>query len=397
LAIAVGVFAFASVFITGDVLVTDMNTQYKAINASTITLYTQADDDSLVRWALRQDEVVDAQMRAIQGVKLVTKGRTHNMDLYVYDDYENLTVNRITTQEGAWPPGRGEIILERTVASYIDANIGDLLTIELQDGTEHELRMIGTAHDLNAVPASLFPQLTGYVTMQTLGNTGLPAVFNRLEIVAKDEYDSIDKLDKVAEALVERLKRAGVPVGSFYNVREPGEHWGRDTTESFTLILSFIGIFSLVLSGFLVINTVSALMMEQRRQIGMMKAIGGTGQQIVGIYLVLVTSYGILALFVAIPIGLGLAYVFTLAVVSFLNLDMLAFHLPVSVLILEVVAALIYRYVVVYEFQCERRSVTTVLRPKNDKAVSITLHYGCVDYHGQCYSQYATPFAAKVD
>ena len=46
LAIAVGVFAFASVFITGEVLVNDMNTQYEAINASTITIYTEADDNS---------------------------------------------------------------------------------------------------------------------------------------------------------------------------------------------------------------------------------------------------------------------------------------------------------------------------------------------------------------
>lgn len=341
LAIAVGVFAFASVFITKDVLVADMNTQYEAINASTITIYTQADDDSLVRWAQRQPEVVDAQMRDWESVKVVTPTRTYNMDLLVYNDYENITVNRITPEQGTWPPGRQEILLERTTAAHLGAAVGDTVTVELQDGTQYKLKMAGTVHDLNAVPANLFPQLTGYVTLQTLGNIGLPAVFGRLEIVTQGEYDTTDKLDKVAEALKERLQRAGVQTGNFYDVRKPGEHWGRETTQSFTLILSLIGIFSLIMSGFLVVNTMSALMMEQRRQVGMMKAIGGTGRQIISMYLVLVACYGILALLVAIPVGLGLAYVFTKAVITFLNLDMMGFHLPVSVLLLQVLAAIL--------------------------------------------------------
>ncbi len=341
LAIAVGVFAFASVSITSDVLVSNMDTQYRAINASSITLNIQSDDDSLVRWALSQDEVIDAQMRAQESVKIVTDKKTYNMDIFVYDDYEHLTVNRISPEKGSWPPGRQEIYMERTTASLLNASVGDIITVELQDGTQHELKLAGTVHDINAVPANLFPQLSGYVTMQTLGNIGLPPVFNRLEIIAGSEYNTTDKLDKVAQSLKKRLQLTGAQVSNSYNVREPGEHWGRDTTKSFTLILSFIGIFSLVLSGFLVVNTVSALMMEQKRQIGMMKAIGGQGRQIIGMYLVLVICYGILALLVSIPVGLGLAYIFSSAVIKFLNLDMVSFYLPPSVLLLEVVAALI--------------------------------------------------------
>jgi putative ABC transport system permease protein len=341
LAIAVGIFAFASVFITGDVLVTDMNTQYEAINASSITLFTRSEDDGPARWALRQPEIVDAQMRGWESVKLVTAESTYNMDLLVYDDYNQLSVNRITPEQGTWPPGRREILLERTTASFIGARVGDSVTVELQDGTQYKLTMAGTVHDLNAVPAGLFPQLSGYVTMETIAFMGLPATFSRLEIVARPEYQTVEQLDKVAQGLSERLQRAGVEAGSNYQVRIPGEHWGRETTESFTLILSVIGIFSLFLSGFLVVNTMSALMLEQRRQIGMMKAIGGTGRQIIGMYLALVTSYGIMALVIAVPVGLALSYLFVRAVVGFLNLDILAFHLPVSVLLLQVVAAVV--------------------------------------------------------
>ena len=45
LAIAVGLFAFGSVFITQDVLVADMDSQYRAVNSANIILSTPYFDD----------------------------------------------------------------------------------------------------------------------------------------------------------------------------------------------------------------------------------------------------------------------------------------------------------------------------------------------------------------
>jgi putative ABC transport system permease protein len=339
LAIAVGIFAFGSVFITQEVLVADINTQYRAINASTITINIRSFDDSLVRWARRQEEVVDAQGRAVYLVKLVGEEQTYNLNLYAFDDYEDISMNRISLDKGTLP-GRREIMFERASFPLTGAKIGDNIVIELSSGRQRELNVAGISHDLNAIPANLFPQLTGYVSIKTLGWLGLPSTYNQLEIVAQDEYSSLAKLEQVADELRERLQRNGVSISSI-QVREADEHWGREATQSFTLILSFIGIFSLVLSGFLVVNTISALLAEQRRQIGMMKAIGATGRQIIGIYLVLVTVYGLLSLVVAVPVGMGLAYMFTLAVTQFLNIDILNFYLPSQVIVLQSIAALL--------------------------------------------------------
>ncbi|MFC2000888.1 ABC transporter permease [Chloroflexota bacterium] len=340
MAIAVGVFAFGSVFITQEVLVSDMDTQFHNYNASTITMSIPAFDDDLVRWARRQEQVVDAQGRAVYSAKLVGQDRTFNLNLYAYDNYDDITLNRITSEKGTWPPGRRDILFERASVSLPGVQIGDNIIIELSDGQQYEMNITGTVHDLNAVPANLNPQLTAYVSMKTLGWLGFGETYNRLEIVAQDEFDNLAKLEVVADDLRDWLQRTGINVGSI-NALEPGEHWGRDTTQSFTLILNFIGIFALLLSGFLVINTISAMLTQQRRQIGMMKAVGGTGRQIINLYLVLVTFYGLLALLVALPIGMGLAYLFTAAVNQFLNLDMLHFYLPLPILFLQFIVALL--------------------------------------------------------
>ncbi|MDD5704238.1 MAG: FtsX-like permease family protein, partial [Dehalococcoidales bacterium] len=110
---------------------------------------------------------------------------------------------------------------------------------------------------------------------------------------------------------------------------------------SFSLILFSLGIFTLILSAFLVVNTITALVTQQKRQIGIMKAVGGMRKQIISLYLVLVSFYGLLALLIALPISLVLGYIFVNMVASLLNLDIVSFHLPVKVLLLEIGAAVL--------------------------------------------------------
>jgi putative ABC transport system permease protein len=251
-----------------------------------------------------------------------------------------MSLNRINPETGTWPPGRRDILLERSSLSPSGAEIGDSIIIELSNGRQYELNVAGTVHDINAVPSNLDPQLTGYVSMTTLRALGLPGTYNRLEIVAQGGGKSLADLETSADELRKRLQRTGVQVTSVL-VREPGAHWARETMQTLTLILSSIGFFSLILSGFLVVNTISALLAEQRRQIGIMKAIGGTGRQIIGIYLVLVTFYGLLSLVVAVPAGMGLAYLFALAITQWLNINILNFYLPAQVLLLQLIAALL--------------------------------------------------------
>ena len=61
--------------------------------------------------------------------------------------------------------------------------------------------------------------------------------------------------------------------------------------------------FALALSGILVVNLLTAIMASQVRQIGVMKAIGGTRGQIARIYLGQALLLGAAALLIAVPAG----------------------------------------------------------------------------------------------
>jgi putative ABC transport system permease protein len=340
LAIAVGLFAFGSVFITQDVLVSDMDSQYRAVNSANITLNTSGFDQNLLRWVSQQPEVGQAQGRASYMLKMYAGDKTYNLTLIAYDDYDNIRMNKVTPETGTWPPGRKEVVFERTSLPLSRSQIGDQVKIEISSGKQFELTVSGTAHDLNAFPGNMIPLPTAYVSLSTLEWLGYSGQSNQINIVTKENIISVPELEKIASAIKGRLEDRGFTVYSTV-VKDASEHWAKPVTQSFTLILSGLGIFSLILSAFLIINTITALVSQQKRQIGMMKAVGGTGKQIISLYLVLVGFYGLLALVIAIPVSMGLAYIFTGMVANLLNIDIANFIMPPRVLFWEIGTALL--------------------------------------------------------
>ena len=121
----------------------------------------------------------------------------------------------------------------------------------------------------------------------------------------------------------------------------PGRHPANDILQGFFLVLGFIGALALLVSGFLVVNTVSAILAQQTRQIGVMKAIGARNRQIAGIYFGLVLAYALLALVVALPLGVVGAYGFTSFTAGLVNFDVETLYIPPNVIALEVVIGLV--------------------------------------------------------
>ncbi|MBN1122228.1 MAG: FtsX-like permease family protein [Anaerolineae bacterium] len=347
LAIAVGVFAFGGVFISRDIMIADMNAQWKATSPSSISLSMSNFDEDVVRAVTSMRNVEAAEGLAYAPLKLIGDKRDYNIDVYALNDYEDIKVNKLFPEEGEWPPVRRRIYLERQTADFIGADVGDTITVELPDGQQKDLVVGGTVHDYNAIPPTLFPWMTGYVTVETLEWLGLNADFTTLRIATDPSITDMEEIDQIATDLRTALQHDGYWVG-FSETTDPTKHWGADTTNGITVVLAGIGFFTLILSGFLVVNTISAVLTQQKRQIGMMKAIGATGGQVSGVYFTMVAAFGILALFVALPVGIALGYWMTKIVADYLNFDIAnngiiswIVNVPRWVIIAQVIASLI--------------------------------------------------------
>ena len=107
------------------------------------------------------------------------------------------------------------------------------------------------------------------------------------------------------------------------------------------LLMASFGLFALALSGVLVVNLLTALMASQVRQIGVMKAIGGTRRQIASLYLAQALVLGGAALLVGVPAGLWCGRLLCRYLSVFLNFDIASFAVPVWVFGLTALVGLV--------------------------------------------------------
>ena len=339
LSISIGVLAFGGLFTARDVALADLDTQIDDSNNANIIMSIPAFEDDLVTWVSRQEHVRDVQGRALRSVSLLAEDNTYNLNLNAVDDYENLQINLIRSQEGTWPPGRGEILFERTTVPFAGVEIGQTIVIEQPPNPkQYELVFAGVIHDLNAPSADFQQLMTGYVSFDTLADLDFPRQYNRLDITIDESVASPEGLVEIADGLQSELQRRGMAVSSV-QILEPGEHWANGVLDAMMTIMVGIGFFSLILSGFMVVNTISGLLVQQKRQIGMMKVVGATGGQVIAVYLIIVAVLGLLALLIALPASMVLAWGFLLITVEQMNFDILSFRLPLRVFVLEVAVA----------------------------------------------------------
>ena len=340
LSIAVGVFAIGTIAGADAMLQRNLTEAYAASRPASATIFAAGIDQELVDTVRRMRDVADAEARRSVTVRLRTAdGGYGEMLLTAIPDFEDQRLDLVDLERGGWP-GRGEVVVERSSLQVQGLVEGQELTVQTVDGKLHELALIGISHEVGAAPAFYVGRVQAHVTPDTLQDLGYDSTFDELRIRVADPALDEAGIQGVADEVTAKLERAGVQVfGSFVPV--PGRHPANDLLQGFFLVLGFIGALALVVSGFLVVNTVSAILAQQTRQIGVMKAIGARNDQIAGLYLGLVLAYAVLALVVAIPLGVAGAYGFTAFTAGLANFDVETIFIPPNVLALEVAVGLV--------------------------------------------------------
>ncbi|MCS6843431.1 MAG: ABC transporter permease [Caldilineales bacterium] len=351
LSIAVGAFALGVISGAEHLLNSQFTGAYLRINPAHAAIGVSPFDDDLIKSVALVPGVGDVSARAAVSVKVrgFTQGgqpclaaqpcrRWRTLTLYARPDLTNLRINQVRPQAGQWPPPRHGLALERSSLDLLGLQVGDQVEIDLGQGRLRQATVAGSVHDINLPPARFVGNGFGYVGFDTLADWGYGRQFNELLITVAERADDRDHIRAVAEAVRDKVEDAGYAVGSMW-VPEPGETPVQDILDSLFLILGLLGALALLLSGFLVVNTVAAILAQQTRQVGIMKAIGGRTGQIVGLYLGMALLFGLLSLPLAIPLGAAAAYRLTQFAAGFLNFDVVNEGIPLPTLAIQVATA----------------------------------------------------------
>jgi putative ABC transport system permease protein len=314
-----------------------------AANPAEATLLTQPIDAGVVEMVRRLEAVEEAQGRqTVWGrMRIGPAGDWRAVKLVAPEDYRDMRVNRLLPESGYWPPPDGTLLVERSSLSATGAQLGDMATIEAPNGQRRELPISGLAHDVTVVSGELVDQVIfAYTTVETLDGFDLPQGFTEVDLTVAGGKDNQDQVRQVAEQAGDRIEEAGKQVYGI-KILNPDKHVMDSIVQSLLLILGSLGLLSMVLSGFLIYSTVSAILARQIEQVGIMKAIGAPQRDILTMYLVMVLVFSFAALAIALPAGILGARLLSLQLAHLLNIDLQGFHVPLYVVAAEVLGALI--------------------------------------------------------
>jgi putative ABC transport system permease protein len=342
LSIAVGVFAVGMVAGTNAILAREVVAAYMAVNPADAALYPDAFDDELVQVVRDMPGVKEASAARSLSVRLQTgPDQWRDMTVAAVPDFEDIRINQLRPFEGAYPPRDRELLFERSSLPLVPGKqIGDTVTVELPDGKRRELTIGGTVYTPNLPPAALFNNTFTYATFETLEWLGAGPGYNELGITV--EGDRLDKqhITEVAKRVRDKVEAGGRTV-YFTWIPEPATHPADSAIRPLLLLLGVLGTLSLFASSFLVVNTITALLTQQVRQIGMMKAIGAQRPDIFLMYIVTVLLLGLLALAVAAPLAYAGAAGLATLLGGLMNTILTSYALPADVWLLMAAIALL--------------------------------------------------------
>jgi putative ABC transport system permease protein len=238
------------------------------------------------------------------------------------------------------PLARDEVLIERTASLLMNVNTAGSIRIKTFRGTQHRLRVAGLVHDMAELASDISLTLNAYVTPETMTEIEGETSFNQLYVRADAAGANRREIETATTRLTEELHQRGFPVRHVM-IPEPDKHIMQDNMRTVLIILGVFAPLTLILSAFLVINVISAVIAQQIPQIGVLKSLGGRRKQILSLYLGTVLMFGTGALILSVPLGLYGAWILAEEIAAGMNFDIVSMGLPWQTVVLQACVALL--------------------------------------------------------
>ncbi len=189
LSIAVGVFAVGMIASSRLILERDLSASYLQTRPAHATLYGTFTED-IVQTVRRMEGVEEVEARGgMSGQVQVGEDDWRDLWLTTILDYDDMRVAMLSPESGAWPPDERELLIERASLAMLDAEVGEMVTVETADGKQRTLRLAGVIHDLGQPSALFDPTLRGYITRDTQEWLGERARLQRAQPASRRRHD----------------------------------------------------------------------------------------------------------------------------------------------------------------------------------------------------------------
>jgi putative ABC transport system permease protein len=340
ISLTVGTTAVGAMMLAGSILDASFDASLTGANPPSATLATGPFDATLVDDVVAHASVGQAEGRRTHRTQAAgPDGTLVGVELVTMADFADNHIARVDPVDGAWPPPTGTVVFERASIGELGATIGDTVQVEIPGADAIELEVAGTAFDVSEIAPMFGGSVRGYVAMDTMveltGSGHLDTLYLR---AAGSPLDGAVASGAAAAVRDDVLRPAGVAVAANL-VPEPGVHPAVDATSFIVRAMQLLSLLGLAIAVGLVLNTVTALLAQQRQQLGVMKSMGATVGQLSAQYLAYVGLLSLGAIVLSVPGALVGGRAVAGAVAWLANLELVALGVPVAIIALQVAIA----------------------------------------------------------
>lgn len=339
--IAVGVFSIGVIAGTYVIISNDMSASYAANHPMNVELRTDPFTSDLVDTIRSLRTVQAAEGRRVFNLRVRIPGDSQwtTLDLVAIQDFSKIDINLLRPVKGATAPGSKQVLLEKKAIANLNVPIGGELEFQLADGTLKRMIVAGVVQDQVSGAGDFLAPPMAFINMDTLKFLAQPDSFNRMVVILAQKGDDSSYLNVMAASLKDTVEKNGVVV---FRTRTASSirHPMASIVEAVIGILGAMGVLILLLSSSLIANTLSALLNQHKRHIGVMKLVGGNQKQVFGMYIVLILAFGVIALLIAVPLGGQGAYALSAFIADKLNFSLTGYRIVPFALVIQVVIGL---------------------------------------------------------
>jgi putative ABC transport system permease protein len=339
--IAVGVFSIGVIIGAYVIISDDMSASYAANNPTNIELRTDPFDNDLLSTIEHMRGVEDAEGRRVFTMRVRPAGSKTwvTLNIVAVDDFSKLNINRLNVISGTNQPADDQILLEKKALADLHVVVGDTLEVELLDGSVKTMTVAGIVQDPATGAGDFLAQPFAYVTTGSLSFLGQPETFNRMFVTLTEGKNDEEILRNMGGTVRDKIEKSGVTV-FIMRTTKTNEHPMASTVQAVLGILLALGVLILFLSSSLIANTLSALLSQHLRHIGVMKLVGARRNQILQMYFALILAFGVIALLIAVPLGGQGAYALANFIAEKINFNLMGYRIVPFAFIVQIIVGL---------------------------------------------------------
>lgn len=338
-ALVIGLWGVGSILVTYTILKNDLNENYKRTNPAHV-IVTSKDFNRLDLTALRKrPEIESAEFRDLS-LERIEVHPNQWIPLWVFgvEDFNNFNLARFYSEKGSNVPGRDAMLIERDGLHVSDLKLGSRARVRV-GGRILEVPVTGVSFDPAQAPATQDAFIYAYVDKKTYAAiTGEPAdrrlIFRLKGVITKQDIETI------INGILDDFGRSGIIVDT---VRIPklNEHPHQWQLNTLLFLQGSIGLLAFLMGAVLVSQLMSAILARQVRQIGVLKAIGASRVQVLGIYMTMALIFGAVSSVIAVPLAIASGYAFAEFTARIINFNILTTTLPIHLYVYLIAAGLL--------------------------------------------------------